>query len=74
MKNLSDELKYFQKKYSFEVKILSNDQFIIPEYKIDLINKTKKIINTLKISIQYSKLRKKQVLKKKKKERNKEKN
>ena len=44
-KNLLDELKYFQKKYSYEVKILSNDQFIIPEYKIDLLNKSKKIIN-----------------------------
>ena len=42
-----DELKYFQKKYSFEVKILSNDKFIIPEYKIDLLNKSKKIINTI---------------------------
>ena len=44
-KNLLDELKYFQKKYSYEVKILSNDQFIIPEYKINLLNKSKKTIN-----------------------------
>ena len=46
-KNLLEELKYFQKKYSFEVKILSNDKFIIPEYKIDLLNKSKKVINTI---------------------------
>merc|ERR1711991_41372 len=46
-KNLLDELKYIQKKYSFEVKILSNEVFIIPEYKIDLLNKTKKLINTI---------------------------
>ncbi len=46
-KNLLDELKYFQKKYTFEVKILSNDKFIIPEYKIDLFNKSKKLINTI---------------------------
>ena len=46
-RNLLDELKYFQKKYSFEVKILSDDKFIIPEYKIDLLNKSKKIINTV---------------------------
>ena len=45
--NLSDELKYFQKKYSFEIKILSDDKFIIPEYKIDLFNKSKKIINSI---------------------------
>ena len=45
--NLLEELKYFQKKYSFEIKILSNDKFIIPEYKIDLLNKSKKIIKTI---------------------------
>ena len=41
---LLDELKYFQKKYSLQIKILSNDKFIIPEYKINLINKSKKNI------------------------------
>ena len=44
--NLFNELKYFQKKYSFEVKILSNNKFLIPEYKIDLLNKSKKIIQS----------------------------
>jgi ribonuclease E len=44
-KNLLEELKYFQKKYSLEVKILSSNDLIIPEYKIDLFNKSKKIIN-----------------------------
>ena len=46
-KNLIEELKYFQKKYSFEVNILTDEKFIIPEYKIDLLNKSKKIINTV---------------------------
>ena len=46
-KNLLDELKYFQKKYSFEVKILSNEKFVIPEYKIELLNKSKKLINSI---------------------------
>ena len=45
-KNLLDELKYFQKKYSCEIKILSNEKFIIPEYKINLLNKLKKPINS----------------------------
>ena len=45
--NLLDELKYFQKKYSFEVKVLSEEEFIIPEYKIDLFNKSKKLINSV---------------------------
>jgi len=46
-KNLIDELKYFQKKYSFQVKILSDSQFIIPEYKINLLNKSKKFIKSI---------------------------
>ena len=46
-KNLIDELKYFQKKYSFQINVLSDDKFIIPEYKIELLNKSKKIINTV---------------------------
>ena len=46
-KNLLEELKYFQKKYLFEIKILSDEKFIIPEYKIDLLNKSKKIIKSI---------------------------
>jgi hypothetical protein len=46
-KNLLDEVKYFQKKYSHEIKIMSNDKFIIPEYKIDLLNKSKKLLNSI---------------------------
>ncbi len=45
--NLLDELKYFQKKYSFEIKIFSDHNFVIPEYKIDLLNKSKKIIKSI---------------------------
>jgi ribonuclease E len=45
--NLLEELKYFQKKYLFKVEILSDQKLIIPEYKIDLLNKSKKIVNTI---------------------------
>jgi ribonuclease E len=72
--NLLDELKYFQKKYAFEVKILSDENFVIPEYKISLLNKSKKIMNTVEnISpiIQINK-KKKNDDKKEKKEKNKE--
>ena len=71
-KNLLEELKYFQKKYLFEVKILSNEKFVIPEYKIELLNKSKKLINSIeninKI-IEIKKIEKKSV--KEKKEQNK---
>ena len=45
--NLLEELKFFQKKYSFKVEIFSDEKLIIPEYKIDLLNKTKKLINSI---------------------------
>ena len=45
-KNLLDELKYFQKKYSFKIELISAEQLVIPEYKIELLNKSKKVINT----------------------------
>ena len=68
--NLIDELKYFQKKYSFEVKIISEDSFIIPEYKIDLLNKSKKILNTVEnINIIYDSKKKKSNKLKEKKEK-----
>ena len=43
--NLIEELKLFQKKYKLKIEILSDDKFIIPEYRIDLLNKSKKLIN-----------------------------
>ena len=46
-KNLFEELKYFQKKYLFKIEILSNEKMIIPEYKIDLMSKSKKIVSTV---------------------------
>jgi len=46
-KNLLDEIKYFQKKYSFKIDILSDEKLIIPEYKIELLNKSKKVINKI---------------------------
>ena len=72
-KNLLDELKYFQKKYSFEVKILSNEKFVIPEYKIELLNKSKKLINSIEHVNSIISLKKvKTKIDKEKKEKNKE--
>ncbi len=43
--NLSKELNYFQKKYSYKIELTEKAEFIIPEYRIELLNKSKKIIN-----------------------------
>ena len=45
--NLSEEIKYFKKKYSIDLKILPENKFIISEYKIDLLNKSKKLIKSV---------------------------
>ena len=45
--NLSKELNYFQKKYSYKIDFIEKAQFIIPEYKIELLNKSKKIIDKI---------------------------
>ena len=45
--NLLEELKYFEKKYSFDIKIFSDSRFVIPEYKIELLNKSRKVIKTI---------------------------
>ena len=41
----SKQLSYFQKKFSFKILINGDEKLIIPEYKIALLNKSKKIIN-----------------------------
>ena len=41
-KNLKDELSYFQKKYSLKIDLLDDESLIIPEYRIHLLNKSKK--------------------------------
>ena len=66
---LLEELNYFQKKYSYEIKILSNQNFIIPEYKIDLLNKSKKLINSIENinSITFNKIKNKKKIKEKNK-------
>ena len=45
IENSLEEEKSILKKYAFKVEIISDDKLIIPEYKIELQNKSKKIIN-----------------------------
>ena len=42
---LSKEIDYFQKKFLFKINFLPESKLIIPEYKIELLNKSKKIID-----------------------------
>ena len=46
-KNLDTGIKYYKKKYKLEFNIISDNKFVIPEYKIDLLNKNNKIIKKI---------------------------
>jgi len=43
--HLKEELLFFKKKYRFEINLISNKELIIPEYKIELLNKKNKVVN-----------------------------
>ena len=43
-KNLLKEINYFKKRYKLEFNMISDEKLAIPEYRIDLLNKNKKII------------------------------
>ena len=43
-KNLFKQIKYFHTKYKIEFNLIADNNLVIPEYKIDLLNKNKKII------------------------------
>tara|TARA_Y100000590_G_scaffold100777_1_gene114565 strand:+ start:9635 stop:11515 length:1881 start_codon:yes stop_codon:yes gene_type:complete len=45
--NLLKEINHFKKKYKLEFNTISDEKLAIPEYKIDLLNKNKKIIKKI---------------------------
>jgi len=72
--DLKKELSFFEKKYKIKINILSDSNLIIPEYKIHLLNKNKKIIDkieNIKSSSSNSKVRRMNFLKKDSSEKNK---
>ncbi len=48
--NFLEELKYFQKKYLLKIELYSNHELIIPEYKIELLNKSKKVLKVVEFN------------------------
>jgi ribonuclease E len=46
-KNFMEDLKYFEEKNKIKIDIITDNSLIIPEYKIDLQNNTKKTIETV---------------------------
>ncbi len=46
--NLAKEISYFKKRNKVEFNLISDKSLILPEYKIDLLNKNKKLIKEVK--------------------------
>jgi len=46
-KNLVKEINHFKNKYKFKFNLISDKNLILPEYKIDLLNKNKKTIHVI---------------------------
>jgi ribonuclease E len=46
-KNISKEINFFKKKYKIEFNITADPSLILPEYRIDLFNKNKKLLNKI---------------------------
>ena len=67
--NFVDELKYYQKKYPVKIEILSDNNLIIPEYKIELLNKSKKVLNRFEYINKLEENKNNKVLKFKKRKR-----
>ncbi len=62
--HFESEIEFFQKKYKFKIIIESDKNLIIPEYKILLFNKNKKIVNKVENFIEIKNQKKNQVNKK----------
>ena len=63
--NLAKEIGHFKSKYKLDFNLISDEKLNIPEYKIDLLNKNKKIIKKVenlekveKISLKHDYVRK----------------
>ena len=44
---LSKEINYFEKKYNYKIEFIGDPALIVPEYKIQLLNKNKKIVSKI---------------------------
>ena len=51
LNEFSDEIKYYETKHKIKIKLINDSSLIIPEYKIELMNKSKKIIKNIEYKI-----------------------
>ena len=56
--NFIEDLKYFEQKNKIKIKIIADNSLIIPEYIIDLQNKSKKTLEKIENFSQLKKINK----------------
>ncbi len=62
---LDKEIKYFTKKYGCKIEIIGMSEYLIPDYKIELLSKNKKVLNLIgNIDAEITKKDKKGLIKK----------
>ena len=66
LEKFKDEIKFYETKYKIKFEITFNNSLFITEYKIELYNKSKKIINTVQYTIENNKKLSKEIFPKKK--------
>ncbi len=54
--NFSKEINYFQKKYLFSINFKDDTKLLLPEYRIKLMNKSKKVINIVENINKFEKI------------------
>ena len=55
LEKFKDEIKFYETKYKIKFEVAFNNTLFISEYKIELHNKSKKIINTIQYTVESNK-------------------
>ncbi len=55
---LEKEINYFQKKFNYKIEFFADPELIVPEYKINLFNKNKKIVSKIENVNKFQKFEK----------------
>ena len=54
--NFKDDLFYIEKKYKIKISFVGDSSLLVPEYKIEFLNKTKKVLEKLENTVELKKI------------------
>ena len=55
--NFKDDLLYIEKKYKIKISFVEDLSLLVPEYKIEFLNKTKKVLEKLENTVELKKIK-----------------